>query len=71
MATLPKDPEKSVTIKPDVSEWLRKSQEAVKAGYQSADRQKKVQFFGKDGEVLQDAEFHARSDPHSQNVSGE
>ena len=48
MAKLPKDPEKSVTSKPDVIEWLRKSQEAVKTGYQSADRQKKVQFFGKD-----------------------
>ena len=48
MAKLPKDPEKNVTSKPEVIEWLRKSQEAVKTGYQSADRQKKVQFFGKD-----------------------
>jgi uncharacterized damage-inducible protein DinB len=48
MTKLPKDPEKSVTAKTDVIDWLKRSQEAVKSAYQSADRQKKVQFFGKD-----------------------
>jgi uncharacterized damage-inducible protein DinB len=48
MSKLPKDPEKSVTSKADVIQWLRSSQDAVSRGYQSADRQKKVQFFGKD-----------------------
>jgi uncharacterized damage-inducible protein DinB len=47
-AKLPADPEKAVTAKADVIEWLRRSQEAVKRAYQSADRQKHVQFFGKD-----------------------
>jgi uncharacterized damage-inducible protein DinB len=45
---LPKDPEKSVTSKAEVIKWLSGSLEAVSKGYQSADRQKKVQFFGKD-----------------------
>jgi uncharacterized damage-inducible protein DinB len=48
LAKLPKDPEKSVTAKPDVIQWLRTSQDTVKAAYQTADRQKHVQFFGKD-----------------------
>ena len=48
LAKLPKDPEKSVSAKADVIEWLRTSQEAVQKAYQSADRQKHVQFFGKD-----------------------
>jgi hypothetical protein len=48
MSKLPKDPEKSVTNKAEVIQWLRSSQDAVSKGYQSADRQKKVQFFGKD-----------------------
>ena len=47
-AKLPKDPEKSVTAKADVIRWLRASQDAVKSAYQTADRQKHVQFFGKD-----------------------
>jgi uncharacterized damage-inducible protein DinB len=48
LAKLPKDPEKSVTAKADVIQWLRTSQDAVKSAYQTADRQKHVQFFGKD-----------------------
>jgi uncharacterized damage-inducible protein DinB len=47
LAKLPKDPEKSVTAKGDVIEWLRRSQDAVKNAYPTADRQKKVEFFGK------------------------
>jgi len=48
LAKLPKDPEKDVTAKADVIRWLRLSQDGVKSAYQSADRQKHVQFFGKD-----------------------
>jgi uncharacterized damage-inducible protein DinB len=48
LAKLPKDPEKAVTAKPDVIGWLRTSQDAVKGAYPTADRQKPVQFFGKD-----------------------
>jgi uncharacterized damage-inducible protein DinB len=48
LAKLPKDPEKAVTAKADVIQWLRTSQDAVKGAYQTADRQKRVQFFGKD-----------------------
>jgi uncharacterized damage-inducible protein DinB len=48
MSTLPKDPEKSITSKPEVIQWLRKSLAAVRSGYETADRQKKVQFFGKE-----------------------
>ncbi|PYR88399.1 MAG: damage-inducible protein DinB [Acidobacteria bacterium] len=47
-AKLPKDPEKAVTAKGDVIQWLRTSQDAVKSAYQTADRQKHVEFFGKD-----------------------
>ncbi len=47
LTKLPKDPEKSVTAKADVIKWLKASQEAVSKGYQGADRQKQVQFFGK------------------------
>jgi uncharacterized damage-inducible protein DinB len=45
---VPKDPEKTITKKADVIQWLRNSLDAVSKGYQSADRQKKVQFFGRD-----------------------
>jgi hypothetical protein len=48
LARLPKNPEKTVTAKADVMQWLRTSQDAVKTAYQTADRQKRVQFFGKD-----------------------
>lgn len=47
-SSLPKDPEKTITRKADVIQWLRNSLDAVGKAYQSADRQKKVQFFGKD-----------------------
>lgn len=47
LAKLPKDPEKSVTAKAEVIDWLRRSQDAVKNAYATADRQKQVQFFGK------------------------
>ena len=47
LGKLPKDPEKSVTAKADVIDWLRRSQDAVKNAYATADRQKQVQFFGK------------------------
>jgi uncharacterized damage-inducible protein DinB len=40
--------EKSVTAKADVIQWLKKSLDAVRKGYETADRQKKVQFFGKE-----------------------
>ncbi len=46
MSTLPKNPEKSVSSKPEVIGWLRKSLDAVAQGYPSADRQRTVQFFG-------------------------
>ena len=44
---MPKDPN-SVTSKAEVIQWLRNSLDAVRKGYESADRQKKVQFFGKE-----------------------
>ena len=47
LAKLPKNPEKSMTDKAQVIEFLRKSFDAVRSGYQSVDRQKTVQFFGK------------------------
>ena len=46
-----KDPEKAVTAKADVMQWLRTSQDVVKRSYQTAERQKPVQFFGKDASV--------------------
>jgi len=54
-AKLPKDPEKSVTAKADVIEWLERSQDAVRAASRAADRRKKVQFFGR--ETTADAVF--------------
>ncbi len=48
LSKLPKDAETSITKKSDVIQWLRSSMDAVSQGYQSADRQKKVQFLGKD-----------------------
>jgi uncharacterized damage-inducible protein DinB len=47
-STIPATPEKSITTKADVIAWLKKSFDAVRAGYESADRQKKVQLFGRD-----------------------
>jgi uncharacterized damage-inducible protein DinB len=40
--------EKAVTAKADVIQWLKRSLDAVRKGYESADRQKTVQFFGKE-----------------------
>ena len=40
--------ETSVTAKADVIQWLKRSLDAVRNGYEGADRQKKVRFFGKD-----------------------
>jgi uncharacterized damage-inducible protein DinB len=51
LATAPKDPEKTITQKADVLQWLRKSIDAVKNAYQSADRQKEVVFFGQKATV--------------------
>ena len=48
LMTLGKDPEKSVADKPAVIKFLRDSFDAVRAAYQSTDRQKKVQLFKKD-----------------------
>jgi len=46
LATLGKTPEKSITGKAQVLDFLRKSFDAVKAQYQSIDRAKPVQFLG-------------------------
>ena len=48
MTTVPKDPEKTITSKADVIQWLRKSFDTIKAEYAKADRQKKVQLFQRD-----------------------
>jgi uncharacterized damage-inducible protein DinB len=48
MASVPKDPEKTITSKADVVRWLRRSIEAIGAAYKTADHQKKVQLFGRD-----------------------
>jgi uncharacterized damage-inducible protein DinB len=55
LAAIPKDPEKTITAKADVIKGLRESLDAVSKGYQSADRQKKVQIFGRD--ALSDGVF--------------
>jgi uncharacterized damage-inducible protein DinB len=55
LSKLPKDAETSITKKADVMQWLKTSLDAVGKGYQSADRQKKLQFFGK--EALADGVF--------------
>jgi uncharacterized damage-inducible protein DinB len=47
-AKLGKDPEKSVTAKADVVKFLRDSLDAVAKAYPFSDKQKKLQFFGKD-----------------------
>ena len=46
LSKLPK--EAAVTSKPEVIKWLRDSLDAVSKAYATADRQKKVQLFGKD-----------------------
>ena len=48
LATLGKDAEKSVTDKAGVIKSLKESLAAIRAAYPSADRRKKVRFFGKD-----------------------
>jgi uncharacterized damage-inducible protein DinB len=48
LAKLGKEPEKSISDKAGVIEFLKESFDAVRSGYQSADRQKKVQLFKKD-----------------------
>ena len=48
---IPAAPEKSITAKADVIAWLQKSFDAVRAGYGAADRQKKVQLFGRETTV--------------------
>ena len=48
LSTLGKEPEKSITDKAGVIKFLKESFDAVRSGYQSADRQKKVQLFNKD-----------------------
>jgi uncharacterized damage-inducible protein DinB len=46
-ASVPKDPERSITRKEDVLKWLKSSLDAVSAAYQTADQDKKVEFFGR------------------------
>jgi uncharacterized damage-inducible protein DinB len=48
LSKLGKDPEKSITDKAGVIKFLEESFDAVRSGYQGADRQKKVQLFKKD-----------------------
>ena len=55
MTTVPKDPEKAITAKADVIQWLKKSFDAINAAYPKADREKKVQLFGR--ETTADAVF--------------
>jgi len=47
-SAIPAAPEKSITTKADVIAWLKKSFDAVRVGYEMADRQKKVQLFGRE-----------------------
>lgn len=47
-SAIPRDPEKTITKKADVIAWLKKSFDAVRAGYQAADRQQKVTLFGRE-----------------------
>ena len=47
-SAIPRDPEKTITKKADVIAWLKKSFDAVRAGYQTADRQQKVKLFGRE-----------------------
>lgn len=48
MAKLRDDPEKKITAKADVIQFLKASQELVRESYPKADREKKVKFFGQD-----------------------
>lgn len=51
VATLGKEPEKSITGKADVMKFVKDSFDAVRAAYPTADRQKAVKFFGNDTTV--------------------
>ena len=51
LATLGKEPEKSLTGKAEVIKFLQGSFDAVRAAYPTADKQKAVTFFGKDTTV--------------------
>jgi uncharacterized damage-inducible protein DinB len=55
LSKLPKDPEKSISGKAEVIAFLRGSLDAVRTSYPAADREKNVQFFGK--EVTADGVF--------------
>ena len=44
----PASPEKDITAKADVIKWLKLSCDKVRDAYPTADRQKKVQFLGKE-----------------------
>jgi hypothetical protein len=62
---LPKDPEKSVTVKADVVRWCKVSFEPVEENYPKIDKQKAAKFLGHDatGEgVLLRALAHANED---------
>lgn len=48
LTTLGREPEKSITDKAAVIRFLKESFDAVRSGYQSADRQSKAQLFKKD-----------------------
>ena len=48
LTTLGKEPEKSISDKAAVIKFLKESFDAVRSGYQTADRQKKAQLFKKD-----------------------
>jgi DinB superfamily len=48
LSKLPKDPEKSISAKAEVIKFLRDSLDTVRTSYPTADRAKKVQFFGRD-----------------------
>lgn len=48
LASVPKDPEKTITSKADVIAWLKKSFDAVRTGYESADRQQAVKLFNRE-----------------------
>jgi uncharacterized damage-inducible protein DinB len=51
LATLGKEPEKSLTAKADVIKFVKDSFDAVRAAYPKADKQKAVNFFGSDTTV--------------------
>jgi uncharacterized damage-inducible protein DinB len=50
-STIPAEPEKAITTKADVIAWLKKSFDAVRTGYEAADRQAKVKLFGRETTV--------------------